>query len=107
MVTVTDLSDGLAELTLLGPASRSVLSKVSGLDFRPDAFPIRTARQTSLAKTRQLIIRRDLGDLPAYLIVGARSLSAYVWDVIMEAGHEFGIVPAGVETLRRLEKGSA
>jgi heterotetrameric sarcosine oxidase gamma subunit len=102
-VTVTDLSQGLAEMRLIGPNSRSVLSKVCGLDFGADAFPNLTVKQTSLAKTRQLLIRRDFGSLPAFTFAGAQSLSAYVWEVVMEAGQEFGIVPIGVAAMRALE----
>jgi heterotetrameric sarcosine oxidase gamma subunit len=102
-VTVTDLSQGLAEMRLIGPNSRGVLSKVCGLDFGAQAFPNLTAKQTSLAKTRQLLIRRDFGSLPAFTFAGAQSLSAYVWEVVMEAGQEFGIVPIGVAAMRALE----
>ncbi len=102
-VTVTDQTHGLADLRLTGPASRAVLSKLCGLDFAEDAFPNLTARQTSAAKTRQLIIRRDFGPLPTYTLVGAQSLAAYLWDVVLEAGREFGIEPIGVAALRELE----
>ncbi len=102
-VTVTDQTQGLADLRLLGPASRAVLSKLCGLNFHPEAFPNRAARQTSLAKTKQLILRRDFGSLPAYTIIGAQSLSAYVWEAIMQAGREFGMVAVGLKALRELE----
>lgn len=102
-VTVTDLSQGLAEMRLIGPNSRSVLSKVCGLDFSAEAFPNLTAKQTSLAKTKQLLIRRDFGSLPAFTFSGAQSLSAYVWEVVLEAGQEFGIAPIGVAAMRVLE----
>ncbi|MBI4771542.1 MAG: aminomethyl transferase family protein, partial [Chloroflexi bacterium] len=105
-VTVTDLTHGMAEIRIVGPASRDVLSKVCGLDFHPDKFPDLTARPSSLAKTRQLIIRRDLGGLPAFSLIGAQSLGAYVWDTIMHAGQEHGIVPIGVAALEALEKNS-
>ncbi|MEK7785778.1 MAG: sarcosine oxidase subunit gamma family protein [Chloroflexota bacterium] len=103
-VTVTDQTHGLADLRLIGPASRAVLSKLCGLDFHPEVFLNRAARQTSLAKTKQLILRRDFGLLPAYTVIGAQSLSAYVWEAIMQAGHEFGIVAIGLEALRELER---
>jgi sarcosine oxidase subunit alpha len=103
-VTVTDLSQGLAEIRLIGPSSRSVLSKVCGLDFSAEAFPNLTAKQTSLAKTKQLLIRRDFGSLPAFTFAGAQSLSAYVWEVVMEAGKEFGILPIGASAMGVLER---
>jgi heterotetrameric sarcosine oxidase gamma subunit len=103
-VTVADQTQGLADLRLIGPASAAVLSKLCGLDFRPEAFPDQAARQTSLAKTKQLILRRDFGPLPAYTVIGAQSLSAYVWEAMMQAGHEFGIAAIGLEALRELER---
>lgn len=103
-VTVTDLSQGLAEIRILGPRARDVLSRVSALDFSDAAFPNLTAKSTRLAKTRQLIIRRDFGPLPAFTFAGAQSLSAYVWEVVMETGREFGIAPIGVAAMRELEK---
>jgi heterotetrameric sarcosine oxidase gamma subunit len=103
-VTVTDLTHAFGDLRLIGPASPGLLRKVCALDFHPDAFPNLTARQTSAAKTKQLIARRDFGDLPAYTLIGAQSLSAYVWEVLMEAGREFGIAPIGVGALAALER---
>lgn len=103
-VTVTDVTHGLADIRLLGPNSRSVLNKVCALDFHPSQFPNQTAKQTSLAKTKQMLIRRDLGDLLAYQIIGAQSLATYLWEVLLEAGHAYSILPIGVEALRALEQ---
>lgn len=103
-VTVTDVTHGLADLRLIGPASRAVLSQLCSLDFADDAFPNMTAKQTSVAKTKQLVIRRDFSPLPTYTLIGAQSLASYLWEVVMEAGHEFGIAPIGVAALAGLEK---
>ena len=107
LVTVTDLTHALADLRLIGPAAPGVLRRVCGLDFADTAFPNHSARQTSLAKTRQLILRRDFGPLPAYTVIGARSLAAYVWGVLAEAGHDDGLVPVGIDAIRSLEAGFA
>ena len=103
-VTVTDITHGRAETRVIGPDSQELLSKVCGLDFHPSVFPNETAKQSSLAKTTQLIIRRDIGDLPAFSIIGTRSLGPYVWDTLMEAGREFGGVPIGRAALAALEE---
>ena len=104
-VTVTDVTDGLADLRVIGPRAAEVMARVCGLDFDDSAFPNDTAKQSSLAKTRQLIIRRDFGPLRAYTTIGARSLAAYVWGVLLEAGQSFGMAPVGVGALRELELG--
>ena len=101
-VTSTDMTHGRAEIRVIGPASRELLSKVCGLDFQPSVFPNETAKQSSLAKTTQLIIRRDIGELPAFSIIGAQSLGAYVWDTLMDAGSEFEVVPIGTAALNAL-----
>ena len=101
-VTVTDITDGRSELRAVGPASRELLSKVCGLDFHPSGFPNGWAKQSSLAKTPQLIIRRDIGELPAFSIIGVRSFATYVWETIMEAGHELGITPIGQAAIQAL-----
>lgn len=102
-VTITDITHGRVEIWVIGPDSHELLSKVCGLDFHPSAFPNETAKQTSLAKTTQLIIRCDIGELPAFSIIGAQSLGPYVWNTMMEAGVEFGVVPIGRAALAALE----
>ncbi len=102
-VTVTDLTHGLADLTLIGPAGAAVLSQLCGLDFRDAAFPNLAVRQSSVAKTRQMIRRRDFGPLPSYSLAGEQSVAAYLWEALTNAGHEHGLRPVGVEALGALE----
>ena len=94
-VTVTDITHGRSEIRVIGPDSHELLSKLCGLDFHSSVFPNETAKQSSLAKTTQLIIRYDIGELPTFSIIGTQSLGPYVWDTMMEAGKEFGLVPIG------------
>ena len=95
LITVTDVTHGSAELWLIGPNSAELLSRLCGLDFHDSQFPSGTAKQSSVAKTTQLIIRRDLGEQPAYALIGGRSLAAYLWQTIMEAGQDLDIQPVG------------
>ncbi len=100
--TVTDVTHGRFELRVVGPAAPVLLSKVCGLDVDSRAFPSGTAMQASVAKMAQLVIRSDLGELPAYRLVGGRALGAYVWDTLMEAGQELGVEPIGAQGLGML-----
>ena len=103
LVTVTDVSHGLAAIELVGPRVVDVMTRVCGLDFSAAAFPNQAARQASVAKTRQLIARQDRGELPCYTLFGARSLAAYVWGVLLDAGRPFGLAPVGLEALSALD----
>jgi heterotetrameric sarcosine oxidase gamma subunit len=102
-VTVTNVTHGRSEIRVIGPASRALMRKVCGLDFYSEAFPDGAARQSSVAKTTQLVIRRDIGPLTAFSIIGARSLGAYLWDILLESGQELGVVPVGRAALQALE----
>jgi heterotetrameric sarcosine oxidase gamma subunit len=102
-LTLTDLTQGRAELRLMGPASPAVLSQLCGLDLA--LFPDGECRQGSVAKTAQLILRREQGGLPGFSLIGARSLGPYLWEALLEAGKGLGIAPIGQGALRGLGDG--
>lgn len=104
LVTPTEVTHGCAELRLVGRGCAALLSKLCALDFADREFPDGSAKQSSLAKTPQLIIRKDVGGLPSYAMIGPRSLGAYVWDAIMVAGGEWGIAPVGAAAIDSMEK---
>lgn len=105
LVTVTDITDGRSELVIVGLYAAELLSLLCGLDLHESKFPNQTAKQTGVAKTRQIIIRRDAGDLRRYRLIGARSQGAYLWETILDAGHSLDIVPIGLAALRELASG--
>lgn len=96
LITVTDVTHGRAQLALIGPHSAELLSRLCGLDFHPASFPKGTAKQTSVAKTTQLVVCHDIADNMAYSVIGGRSLSAYLWETILAAGRDLGVRPVGI-----------
>lgn len=105
-LSVTDITHGQAQLRLTGPAAAGILSRLCGLNLHTTQFPTLSARQTSVAKTAQLIIRDDLpgglltvddqtSAVPSYALIGARSLGAYLWETLLDAGRAFDIRPLG------------
>jgi heterotetrameric sarcosine oxidase gamma subunit len=103
LITVTDQSHGQAELWLVGPMASTLLGRLCGLDFHPTQFPNLCARESSVAKTKQLIVRRDVGAVHAYALIGARSLGAYLWQTIITAGQGLPFALLGEAPLRQLE----
>lgn len=85
-ITVTDITNGRFEFHLAGRQSQELLSRLCGLDFHH--FPHLNARQSSVAKTSQLILRYDQQNLPTYALIGARSFAMYVWETILKAGRD-------------------
>lgn len=96
LITVTDITHGRAQIGLIGPHSPELLSRLCGLDFHPSAFPKGTAKQTSVAKTTQLVVYHDFADAAAYSVIGGRSLAAYLWETILVAGRDLGVRPVGI-----------
>ena len=106
LLAVTDYTHGWASLALIGPQSAELLSRLCGLDFHHSRFPNWTAKQSSVAKTNQLIVRQDAGETAVYYLIGARSLAAYLWQTIMAAGQDLLIVPIGAEAYGNLDSTS-
>ncbi len=92
--TVSDVSAGRAQVRVSGSESRQLLSKLCGLDLSGAAFPDGCAQISSLAKTTQLILRCDRDGVLSFRIIGGRSLGAYLWETVLQAGSEWGISPA-------------
>jgi sarcosine oxidase subunit alpha len=103
LVTVTDVTHGRSQLLVIGPKAAELLGRLCGLDFHDGRFPNLSARQSSVAKTRQLILRQDIGSLPAYALIGSRSLAAYLWETTLEAGRDLAVLPIGQETIDGLK----
>lgn len=102
VIVVSDATHGRAELWLLGRLAPDLLSRLCGLDFHPQAFPNLTVRESSVAKTAQLIVRRDVGSYPLYALIGARSFGAYLWQTIVEAAHDLPLRHCGERALQAL-----
>ncbi len=102
LITVTNVTNGNSVLLLIGPQSSEVLSCLCALDLHESQFPSGTAKMSSVAKTRQLIIREDINGIPAYHLLGGRSFGRYLWETIIEAGEGVGLGVAGLEALESL-----
>ncbi len=93
LAIVTDVTSGRAHIRVTGSVCRQLLPKLCGLDFGEHSFRDGCAKISSLAKTTQLILRCDRDGVLSFSIVGGRSLGAYVWDMMLQAGREWGITP--------------
>ena len=67
----------------------SLFSKLCGVDLRVEKFSNMSVAQTSLARASVIIMRRDIGETPGYLILMDSSLTEYLWDCLLDAMREF------------------
>ncbi|MBO0833956.1 MAG: GcvT family protein, partial [Actinobacteria bacterium] len=102
----TDVTSGFALLSIQGPRSRELLAAVTSADVGNEALPYRAARYIDVGFARVLCIRITyLGELGYELHIPAEQ-AVHVYERLIEAGSEHGLVHAGVKALSslRLEK---
>ena len=93
-------------VSIAGPKARDLLAKVTGEDVSHDAFRFMAHRDMEVGHAPCVAARVTYtGDL-GYELWMRTDYARYVWDLLMEAGEEFGIAPFGLRALNslRLEK---
>ena len=90
-VSVVDHTHARALFRLTGAASAQVLEKVCGLDWADSMTPDGAVVSASVAKVVCDIARNDFDGNRSYRIACDRSFGQYLFDVLLDAGAEFGI----------------
>jgi 4-methylaminobutanoate oxidase (formaldehyde-forming) len=106
-VEIEDVSDQLAVVGIWGPRARVTLAAVTADDVSGDALPFRRALRVDIGGASVLAQRITyVGEL-GYELYVPRRWAVHVWDRLMAAGEQHGIVPGGYRALEslRLEKG--
>jgi sarcosine oxidase subunit gamma len=83
-----------------GCHAAALFAKLCGVDLRPQAFADLAIAQTSVARSSAIVIRRDLGALPAFFLLGDSASAGYMWACLLDAMAEFDGGPVGLEALR-------
>jgi glycine cleavage system aminomethyltransferase T len=97
-----DVTGAYADFLVAGCTARAVLSKLSSLNVQEDTLPNLTCGQTNVAHSHAIILREDLGTIPAFHLLIGREYAESAWESILHAGHEFRIAPFGLQALARL-----
>jgi glycine cleavage system aminomethyltransferase T/glycine/D-amino acid oxidase-like deaminating enzyme len=107
VVTVTDVTSGTTLLSVQGPASRELISRLSDTDLSAATFPYLSVRNLHVGYAPALAVRVTyVGELGYELHVPAE-YGAGVYDDLMAAGADLGVRPVGLAAMTslRLEKG--
>jgi len=105
-VMVTDMTSARTLLTIQGPKSRELLSRLTTADLSNDAFPYMSAQEIDAHHGVALAVRVTyLGELGWELHIPT-DYSLTVYDKLVEAGADLGLRHAGLGALNslRLEK---
>ncbi|MFZ2016362.1 MAG: FAD-dependent oxidoreductase [Nocardioides sp.] len=108
-VALTDRTDALSVLGVMGPRSRDLLGRVSGTEWSDDAFPFATSQEVEIAgRTLRATRMTYVGEVGWELVVPVEDALA-VYDALRDAGDaaEIGLADAGYHAIEslRLEKG--
>lgn len=106
-VDIRDLSQNYGTIGLFGAGARDVLQAATPDDVCNDAFPFYSWQMIEIGMARLYAQRISyVGELGWELYVEPDA-AGHVWDVLWEAGQQFGVVAAGVGAMRsmRCEKG--
>ena len=104
---ITDVTPGIAMLGLMGPNSRPLLEKLTGLDFSNAAHPFAWSREVEIGYATVRASRITyVGELGWELYVSAEHCLD-VYERVLEAGKAFGLRHVGYHVMGacRVEKG--
>ena len=104
--TVTDVTSGYSVLSLMGPESRNLLSRLTPDDLSNQAFPFGSGREIEIGYSKAFALRMTyVGEL-GWEIYLPTEFAQDIYDKIIVAGSEHGLKLAGMHALNslRLEK---
>jgi sarcosine oxidase, subunit gamma len=85
-----------------GEHAAAMFAKICAVDLRAAKFESGRVAQTSVARNSAIVARRDLGQVPAFDVLGDWASAAYLWDCLLDAMAEFDGRVVGLAALRAL-----
>lgn len=106
-VSIRDITQEYACLALWGPQARNVLQKITSSDVSNAAHPYLTTKPIDINGARVLAQRVSYAGELGWELYIPNHRATMVWDLLVEAGQEFGMERGGYKVLDplRLEKG--
>ena len=91
-VTALDWTHGRALFLVTGTDAPRMLEKVCSLDWSDAMTPDGAVASASVAKVTCDVARNDVDGTPSYLVFCDRSFGQYLFDALIDAGDEFGLL---------------
>ncbi len=105
-IVSTDVTSAYAGFCLLGAPWEEVLRRVTHLDVAA-ALPENACAETNLAGVPALLVRVAEFSLPSVRVYVAWDLGEDVWERLVEAGRNWGLIPVGLDCLAQLRQTTA
>jgi dimethylglycine dehydrogenase len=101
-VRLNAITSRLGVIVLAGPMSRKLLSKLTRTDLSNEAFPWLSGKEISVGTATAHVLRVNfVGELGYEFHVPVEQQIA-LFDLLMDAGKEFGIKPYGIKAMSSL-----
>ena len=106
-VWTVNATEQYAQIAVVGPKARIVLEKLGAEGVDGEAFPFMSFRDHRLAGIDSRIYRISFSGELSYEIAVPAGQGLALWQALLDAGAEFGVMPYGTEALHvmRAEKG--
>jgi sarcosine oxidase subunit alpha len=106
-VHVVNLTEQFAQIGVAGPNARRLLQKLGGMDLSRETLPHMHWAAGMLGGFDARVFRISFSGELGYEIAVPAGQGARLWEALMSAGAEFGVMPYGTEALHvmRAEKG--
>ncbi|HET7143259.1 MAG TPA: FAD-dependent oxidoreductase, partial [Anaerolineales bacterium] len=106
-VSIRDITQDYACLALWGPRSRAVLEKITTSDVSNSTHPYLQTKAININGAKVYAQRVSYAGELGWELYIPNNRAAMVWDMLIEAGREFGLEVGGYKVLDslRLEKG--
>ena len=106
-VYVANVTEQYAQIAVVGPNARKLLEKLGGMDVSAETLPFMAWADGQIGDFAARVFRISFSGELSYEIAVPASQGQAFWNVLMQAGEEFGVMPYGTEALHimRAEKG--
>ena len=106
-VYVANVTEQYAQIAVVGPNARKLLEKLGGMDLSAEALPFMAWADGRIGEFDARVFRISFSGELSYEIAVPASQGQAFWNVLMQAGEGFGVMPYGTEALHimRAEKG--
>lgn len=103
---VTNIVPGTAYLSIQGPSSRELLSRLTEADLSSRGLPYFRFIHAEVAEVPMVLSRTGYSGELGYELYYSRDYAEHVWDAVLQTGADLGATPAGLGALRsvRIEK---
>lgn len=106
-VYTANVTEEYAQIAVAGPKARQLLEKLGGMDVSKEALPFMTFQDGALGNLPARVYRISFSGELSYEIAVPASHGRALWDKLMEAGQDLGVMAYGTEAMHvmRAEKG--